>query len=420
MKGDVRTHSASSSIFVYKSTHRTSFINYVASILKEKEEEETVEELQHEKIKPYTQKWEKSTMDTITELNLIAKKHSLMSMQHECDVQHEVPAVFFSTPGYTGNFFHEFNDGIFPLYITSQHLSSKIVFVILDFHDWWLTKYGNILSQLSDYAVIDFDEDTRTHCFPEAIVGLRIHHELSINSSLMEGNKSLVDLRNLLDQAYLPRIHSLIREEEERKAQEKFFESMYHTWKIPFKEGMKVHKTVHQLKRPTLAIMSRNRSRSIMNENFLVKMAVKIGFHVEILKPKRTTELAKIYRILNSSDVMIGVHGAAMTHFLFMRPGSVFIQIIPIGTAWAAEEYYGAPAKKLGLKYIGYEILTTESSLYDKYELDDPVLADPTRVTEQGWQITKKIYLQGQTVRLDLIRFRKQLVEAYDYIIDRI
>lgn len=48
-----------------------------------------------------------------------------------------------------------------------------------------------------------------------------------------------------------------------------------------------------------------------------------------------------------------------------MRPGSVFIQIIPIGTAWAAEEYYGSPAKKLGLKYIGYEILTTESSLYD-------------------------------------------------------
>ncbi|XP_070667800.1 xylan glycosyltransferase MUCI21-like [Malus domestica] len=370
MKGDVRTHSASSSNFVYKSTHRTSF----------------------EKIKPYTQKWEKSTMDTITELNLIAKKDSLMSMQLECDVQHEVPAVFFSTPGYTGNFFHEFNDGILPLYITSQHLSSKIVFVILDLHDWWLTKYGNILSQLSDYAMIDFDEDTRTHCFPEAIVGLRIHQELSINSSLMEGNKSIIDFRNLLDQAYLPRIHSLIREEEE----------------------------LHQLKKPTLAIMSRNGSRSIMNESFLVKMAVKIGFHVEILRPKRTTELAKIYRVLNSSDVMIGVHGAAMTHFLFMRPGSVFIQIIPIVTAWAAEEYYGAPAKKLGLKYIGYEILTTESSLYDKYELDDPVLADPTKVTEQGWQITKKIYLQCQTVRLDLIRFRKQLVEAYDYIIDRI
>lgn len=62
---------------------------------------------------------------------------------------------------------------------------------------------------------------------------------------------------------------------------------------------------------------------------------------------------------------MIGVHGAAMTHFLFMKPGSVFIQVIPRGTSWAAEEYYGKPAKKLGLKYIGYHVLTKESSLHD-------------------------------------------------------
>ncbi|TQE11766.1 hypothetical protein C1H46_002608 [Malus baccata] len=122
-------------------------------------------------------------------------------------------------------------------------------------------------------------------------------------------------------------------------------------------------------------------------------MAEKIGFHVQVLRPKRTAELAKIYRVLNSSDAMIGVHGAAVTHFLFMRSGSVFIQINPIATAWAAEEYYGAPAKKLGLKYIGYEILTTESSRYDKYEIGDPILADPTRVTEQGSQITKKVII---------------------------
>ncbi|KAK7396898.1 hypothetical protein VNO78_18060 [Psophocarpus tetragonolobus] len=58
--------------------------------------------------------------------------------------------------------------------------------------------------------------------------------------------------------------------------------------------------------------------------------------------------LAKIYRTLNASDVMIIVHGAAMTHFLFLRPGSVFIQVVPLGTTWAAETHYGEPARKLG------------------------------------------------------------------------
>jgi capsular polysaccharide biosynthesis protein len=168
-----------------------------------------------------------------------------------------------------------------------------------------------------------------------------------------------------------------------------------------------------QLEKPKLVILSRNGSRGITNENLLVKMAEEVGFQVNVLRPDRTTELAKIYRALNSSDAMVGVHGAAMTHFLFMRPGCVFIQVVPLGTIWAAETYYGEPARKLGLKYIGYEIVPKESSLYEEYDKNDPVLRDPNSVNEKGWQYTKSIYLEGQKVRLDLRRFRKRLVRAY-------
>ena len=169
------------------------------------------------------------------------------------------------------------------------------------------------------------------------------------------------------------------------------------------------------LKKPKLVIVSRNGSRAITNEDSLVKMAEEIGFFVEVLRPKPDTELAKIYRSLNSSDVMIGVHGAAMTHFLFMKPGSVFIQVVPLGTNWAAETYYGEPAKKLGLRYIGYEIIPEESSLYEDYAADDPVLSDPDSVNNKGWEYTKKIYLDRQKVQLDLGRFGKRLARAYSY-----
>uniref|UniRef100_A0A0A9D0F8 Uncharacterized protein n=1 Tax=Arundo donax TaxID=35708 RepID=A0A0A9D0F8_ARUDO len=120
-----------------------------------------------------------------------------------------------------------------------------------------------------------------------------------------------------------------------------------------------------------------------------------------------------MYRDLNASDVMVGVHGAAMTHFLFMRPGSVFIQVVPLGTGWAAETYYGEPARRLGLRYMPYKILPSESSLYGQYAKDDPVLTDPDTVNAKGWQVTKKVYLDGQNVRLDMARFRLQLREAY-------
>ncbi|KAK1576641.1 hypothetical protein Q3G72_015497 [Acer saccharum] len=415
MKGDVRTSSASSSVFLYSSKTTThGFFNYVSSMVEEVNGEIEVE-LQHEKIKPYTRKWETSVMNTIDELDLVSKTENA-AINHHCDVNHDVPAVFFSTGGYTGNVYHEFNDGILPLYITSQHLNKKVVFVILEYHDWWILKYGNILSHLSDYPVIDFSGDKRTHCFPEAIVGLRIHDELTMDSSLMLGNKSIVDFRNVLDRAYWPRINGLIQDEE-REAKERQRE------KLSLSPSSEIVEEVQEedqlINKPKLVVISRNGSRAITNEDLMVKMAEKIGFRIQVVRPDKTTELAKIYRALNSSDVLVGVHGAAMTHFLFMKPGSVFIQVIPLGTDWAAETYYGEPSRKLGLNYISYPILPTESSLYDKYDTSDPVLRDPESVNSKGWQYTKSIYLDGQNVRLNLRRFRKRLVRAYNYSINR-
>ncbi|KAK1427101.1 hypothetical protein QVD17_15784 [Tagetes erecta] len=375
MKGDIRTNSSSFSVVLYNSGDLITGES----------------ELRQEKIKPYTRKWEPSTMATIDELTLVSKKSngSMIENRHKCDVNHDVPAVFFSTGGFTGNVYHEFNDGLIPLYITSQKFNKKVVFVILEYHDWWIMKYGDVVSRLSDYEPIDYNGDRRTHCFSEAIVGLRIHDELAINSTLMKNNETIEDFHDVLDKAYEPRIQYLIQEE-------------------PVVE--------REPEKPKLVIISRNGSRAIMNQDLLAKMAERIGFRVEILWPDKTTELAKIYRSLNSSDVMIGVHGAAMTHFLFMRPGSVFIQVVPLGTSWAAETYYGGPAKKLGLRYIGYEIFPQESSLYDEYERNDVVLTDPDSVNDRGWEFTKKIYLDRQKVKLNLKRFRKHLVRSHLYI----
>ncbi|KAK2416906.1 protein O-GlcNAc transferase [Trifolium repens] len=410
MKGDIRTHSSSSSIFLYNS------ISHNNNVSRTIEEDKMI---QHEKIKPYTRKWETSVMDTIDELNLVAKKVNSGNVQG-CDVQHDVPAVFFSNGGYTGNVYHEFNDGIIPLYITSQRFNKKVVFVILEYHSWWITKYGDILSHLSDFPPINFSEDNRTHCFSEAIVGLKIHDELAVDSSLMQGNKSIVDFRNLLDKAYSPRIKGLIKDEE-REAEEKLRQQRQISLSPSPEPESKTSQGLQEIARtkPKLVIVSRSGSRAITNENLLVRMAEEIGFKVKVLKPQKTSELAKIYRVLNESDVMIGVHGAAMTHFMFMKPRSVFIQVVPLGTNWAADTYYGEPARKLGLKYIGYEIHPKESSLYGKYDKNDPILKDPESINEKGWEYTKKIYLDSQNVKLDLRRFRKRLHRAYEYTILR-
>src|SRR5689334_6531524 len=139
MKGDVRTNSASSSVFLFTSLRNNTQLQ--------------------EKIKPYTRKWETSVMLTVQQLNLVYRYQNKSSVSDDdiCDVFHNVPAVFFSTGGYTGNVYHEFNDGIIPLFITSHHFNKKVVFVIVEYHSWWVTKYGDIVSQLSDYPPVDFN-----------------------------------------------------------------------------------------------------------------------------------------------------------------------------------------------------------------------------------------------------------------------
>ncbi|CAL1352403.1 unnamed protein product [Linum trigynum] len=185
MRGDIRTQSTTSSVILYTSSNTTTTAAAAAGG-GDKEPNTT----QHEKIRPYTRKWETSVMNTIDELHLISTpKENHQPLLH-CDVTYDVPAVFFSTGGYTGNVYHEFNDGLIPLYITSHHFNKRVVFFILEYHTWWISKYADILSEMSDYPAVDFSGDNRTHyCFPEAIVGLRIHDELTIEPALLQGTK---------------------------------------------------------------------------------------------------------------------------------------------------------------------------------------------------------------------------------------
>lgn len=377
LKGDVRAHSSSSSIFLHSDSSSAA----------------STSTADHVVIKPYPRKWEASIMSTVRDLHLLRSSSSASSSgaAPACDVRHDAPAVVFSAGGYTGNVFHEFNEGIVPLYVTSRRLRRDVVFVVAQLRSWWATRYGDVLSRLSAHPLVDFSNDARTHCFPEALVGLRIDGDLSVDGTA--GNVSVGDLRALLEEAYLPRIRSL-----ERKEQAELEQNGSST-------------------KPALTILSRNGSRAIENEAELVSLAEGVGFRVTVLRPDKTTELAKMYRALNASDAMVGVHGAAMTHFLFMRPGSVFVQIVPLGTDWAAETYYGGPARRMGLRYSAYRIGCNESSLSREYGEEHPVLRDPRSVNAGGWEVTKKVYLDGQSVRLDLGRFRKRLEWAYAYLL---
>ena len=155
--------------------------------------------------------------------------------------------------------------------------------------------------------------------------------------------------------------------------------------------------------------------RCILNQDDVNDAAREVGFDVTLFHPTPTVSLREAYTVINSSHAMIGVHGAALTHLLFLRPGSVFMQVVPLGLAWVAEACYGHPARELGVQYMEYKIGKEESSLADKYGNGDAMVNDPTGVRGKGWPTEiMKVYLKEQNIKLDLVRFRRHLEEAYD------
>lgn len=245
-----------------------------------------------------------------------------------------------------------------------------------------MPKYIDVLGAFSKHKTIlrGKESDSITHCFTSATVGLISHGPMTIDPTRMPNSKSLVDFHNLLDKVFNTNLFTLI----------------------------KTHK-------PRLILVSRygNIGRVISNEKEIKEMLEDVGFKVITLRPSGITSLREAYKLIKSSHGMVGVHGVALTHLLFLRPGSVFVQIVPVGLEWV-KTCYESPAKAMKLDYIEYPINVGESSLVEKYDRDDLVLKDHIAFRGMDWNISKmKVYLKEQDVRLDVHRFRKHMDKAY-------
>ncbi|GMH01772.1 hypothetical protein Nepgr_003611 [Nepenthes gracilis] len=336
--------------------------------------------LSWEKIRPYPRKTDSKTMSNIREITL-----TTAPLHTPCEVHHNTPALVFSTGGFTGNFFHDFNDGIIPLFVTINTLfphDRDITIVVANYADWWHSKYAAILPQFSSRPIINLNNQTVTHCFPSAVAGLISHGSMTINPTLIPNGKTFHDFRALLEEGYRRCL----------------------VWPPPRLKG-----------RPRLVLVTRAGTvgRVLMNRDNIVRAAQEAGFDVVVLEPSPLTYLCDIYRLINGSHAMVGVHGAALTHSLFLQPGSVLVQVVPLGNDWLAGTYFKNLARGLNLVYMEYKIRAEESSLVEKYGADHVLVKDSLSIARRNWTALHDVYLKGQDVRVDVGRFRRCLRNAY-------
>ncbi|XP_072982984.1 alpha-1,3-arabinosyltransferase XAT3-like [Typha latifolia] len=333
------------------------------------------------KIRPYTRKWEATTMEPIKEFTLkSAFNHGQIP---SCNVKHDITAIVFSTGGFVGNYFHDFSDVVIPLFITSRQYNGKVQFLVTNFNWQWVNKYQWILQRLSDYQVINLDTDNMVHCFPFVHVGLKSHKVLGIDPSKSPNGYSITDFRNFLRTIFL------------------------------LKRSYTKSISKQSRRKPRLLIVLRKGSRSLTNEKEVIEMAKRVGYKVITAGPEETNDLSRFAQVVNSCDVMMGVHGAGLTNMLFLPTNATLIQIIPWGVGSDGCRYiFGEPAPDMGIRYVDYEIREEESTLTERYPRDHAVFKDPISIHKLGFNTLWSIFLNEQKVKLDVSRFRSLLVQV--------
>ncbi|XXG79583.1 hypothetical protein AAC387_Pa09g0619 [Persea americana] len=342
--------------------------------------------LEEWKIKPYNRKSDPIAMSRVSEV--LIKPYLHHEQMPHCTQNHSVPAIIFSVGGFTGNLFHDFTDVLIPLFITAHQFHGDVQFIITDSKPWWIGKFRLILKQLSKYEIIELNDNEEVHCLQgRLIVGTNFHKEFGVDPSKSPNGYSMSDFKELLRRSFSLERGTAIQIGDEFK------------------------------KRPKLLIISRAHSRKFVNERGIVEMAKSLGYDVVVAEANSSTNISKFARLVNSCDVLMGVHGAGLTNMVFLPHGAVIIQVVPFGRLeWLAGASFKEPAMDMKLNYLEYRIQEEESTLAQQYPQDHPVIRDPFSIHKQGWMALRTVYLDNQDVKPNLGKLRNTLIEALKYL----
>ncbi|KAK6153996.1 hypothetical protein DH2020_013635 [Rehmannia glutinosa] len=363
IEGDIRIQPNSSTIFVLTTSNSTNSLN----------------------LEPYPRK------NTFR-----VKKWTIKQLRHKDENAPKCtqnltthPAILFSIGGFSGNYFHDFADVLFPLFSTSFHFRKEARFLISDYKPWWVNKFRQILDHLTKHDLVDIDrEKLHTFCYSKMIFGLKFYKELIFDPSLSKS--AMRGFRRELRRVYTLERNTAIRD---------------------------------GAIRPRLMIVSRNRTRILTNVDDVLRLARTLGYEVVLAEAGVSTNVTRFAQTVNSCDVLMGIHGAGrdraiapitgarLTNMLFLPDNAVLIQVVPFGGIDKfARLDFGNPSAGMNIRYLEYKITVNESSLSQQYSSDDPILKHPE--SYKGWNAVQSIYLDKQNVTIDLDRFKGTLAKA--------
>ena len=83
--------------------------------------------------------------------------------------------------------------------------------------------------------------------------------------------------------------------------------------------------------RPRLVMLLQRHSRVLTNKAEVIVTANEVGFEVVVVGPKAVRDMAQFVEMVNSCEVMVGMHGVGLTNMVFLLHNGMLMQIVPWG-----------------------------------------------------------------------------------------
>lgn len=279
----------------------------------------------------------------------------------KCDIVIEKPTYFMKLDAGV-NMYHHFCDFI-NLYLT-QHVNNSFstdVYIVM-----WDTSsygYGDLFSDtwnaFTDYDIIHLKTyDSKRVCFKEAVFSLlpRMRYGLFYNTPLISGCQNT----------------GLFRA---------FSQHVLHRLNIT-QEGPKDGKI-------RVTILARSTEyRKILNQNELVNALKTVPtFEVQIVDYKyRELGFLDQLRITHNTDIFIGMHGAGLTHLLFLPDWAAVFELYNCED----ERCYLDLARLRGIHYITWQ---RQNKVFPQDKGHHPTLGEHPKFTNYSFDVEEFMYL---------------------------
>ncbi|KAG6424140.1 hypothetical protein SASPL_114553 [Salvia splendens] len=232
----------------------------------------------------------------------------------------DAPAILFSTAGFALNYFHSVSDVMVPLFATSQRFNRNVIFLVTNHNASRFTSvHRKTIETLSKYEFIP--DEVAVTC------------PLNFNMVMLEDNKANDGGDQPMDSGDHPMESG--GDAPQVPVEEKMTDALLDVDIIvkPIYTMLEVMERVDEdsllfhANGSHLGTITKN--RKLTNELEQLKLERKLGFDPTIHDLGDHVEYSA--KIVNTFDVMVAVHGSALTNMLFLPENAVVIQIIPWG-----------------------------------------------------------------------------------------